>query len=77
MRKAVKLDNKNLQSLTKLGEVLMREFKNEKELKEAQDYLKSALKLEPYHDEALVCLGRVYEKMNQDNKAIECYKQAI
>jgi len=48
-------------NLTKLGEVLMREG-GEDDLNEAIVHLSAALALEPNNADALVCLGRVFEK---------------
>jgi len=61
MKEAVKLESQMPSNLTKLGEVLMREG-GEDDLNEAIVHLSAALALEPNNADALVCLGRVFEK---------------
>ena len=60
--------------LTKLGEVLLREPNS---LEEAESYLKKAIEIDPNLADALVALGRVYEKKNEVDPAIDCYEKAI
>jgi Tfp pilus assembly protein PilF len=60
--------------LTKLGEVLLREPNS---LEEAEDHLKKALAIDENIPDALVALGRVYEKNNEVDAAVECYEKAI
>jgi len=60
--------------LTKLGEVF---FKETNGLEEAESYLKKALSLDENHADALVTLGKVYEKKGNTDLAIAQYEKAI
>lgn len=60
--------------LTKLGEVLLRETNG---LDEAEMYLKRAIEIDDSMPDALVALGRVYEKKGKVDMAIENYEKAI
>ena len=60
--------------LTKLGEVLMREPNG---IEEAEGYLRRALAIDENLPDALVALGRVHEKKNEIDQAIECYEKAM
>jgi cytochrome c-type biogenesis protein CcmH/NrfG len=57
----LEFDPNNCDVLTKLGEVLMREDGG---LEEAESYLKRALAVDENMPDALVALGRVFEKKN-------------
>ncbi len=74
LRESLKIDPNNVDVLTKLGEVLMREAEG---LDEAQQYLEKAISIDQNQPDALVALGKVYEKKNDLQKAIECYEKAI
>lgn len=74
MKRSLELDPNNCDVLTKLGEVLMRE---QNALDEAEDYLKRAIAIDENLPDALVALGRVYEKKNDIENAIDCYERAI
>lgn len=60
--------------MTKLGEVLLRENNM---LEEAELYLKKAIEIDDSMPDALVALGRVYEKKGEIGLAIENYEKAI
>lgn len=62
MKESLKHDPNNVDVLTKLGEVLLREQNG---MEEAEDYLKRAIAIDENLPDALVALGRVYEKKNE------------
>ena len=76
MRDGIKNGASTAQNLTKLGEILMREGQ-EQDLTEAEKYLKESLQKEPKSVDALVCLGRVYEKQGDLDKARQRYQEAV
>lgn len=56
------IDPNNCDVLTKLGEVLLREPNC---LEDAEEYLKRAISIDKNMPDALVALGRVYEKKGE------------
>ena len=73
MRDGLSNGANNAQNLTKLGEILMREGKDS-DLIEAEKHLIESLDKEPKSVDTLVCLGRVYEKQGNLDKARERYQ---
>ena len=74
LKQSLALDENNVDVLTKLGEVLLRESN---QLEEAEFYLKKAISIDDSLPDALVALGRVHEKKGELDEAIECYEKAI
>jgi tetratricopeptide (TPR) repeat protein len=48
-----------------------------KEYREAEDYLKKALDLSPYHEQAWELLGDVNREQNKKDEAIKAYQQSL
>jgi tetratricopeptide (TPR) repeat protein len=59
LKESYNIDPNNCDVLTKLGEVLLREPNG---LEEAEKYLRRAISIDENMPDALVALGRVYEK---------------
>ena len=73
LKKALALDGKNVEVLTKLGEAM---FKDSETTEEAIGYLKQALVIDPKFPDALVTLGRAYERKQDNDAAIESLEKA-
>ena len=74
MKRSLELDPDNVDVLTKLGEVILREPNG---LDEAEQLLKKAISIDDTVPDALVALGRVNEKKGNLEEAIEFYEKAI
>lgn len=72
LKQALLIEPKDVEVLTKLGEIMLRGSQgNEDQLKEAQGYLERAVAIDPAIPDALVALGRVYEKQGNIESAKE------
>lgn len=76
MRKSIGKGETNIKNLIKLAEVLMRQDLIENQ-EEAVTILKKALTNDPNCVDAMVVLGRAYEKLNQPAQAREIYERAV
>ena len=76
MRMSIGSGEKNVKNLIKLSEVLMRQD-DVNHQQEAVTILKKALKNNPDCIEAMVVLGRAYEKLNEADLARQTYITAV
>lgn len=74
--KAQSLENNNLNILVKLGEAHLL-FEEEDYTNEAITYLSNALEIDQNNYDALIGLGKAYEKKNDFDKAIQFTNMAI
>jgi tetratricopeptide (TPR) repeat protein len=59
LRKAIKIDPDNVDVLTKLGELLLR---NDEDIEESEMFIKRALDINPDYQDAIIARGRIMEK---------------
>ena len=74
LRLSLKIEPKNPEVLTKLGEVLLRENET---LEEAIKSIEQALEISPNLPDALVAMGRALERKGDSDAAIPYYTKAI
>ena len=74
LRKALNLNPMNIDVLTKLGEVLIRD---QDTFDEAEEYVRRALEINENVPDALVSMGRIYEKKGELDEAVKCYDKAL
>lgn len=74
LKKSLSYDPDNADVLTKLGEVLMRDNHS---YDEAEGYLRKALEIDGNIPDALVSMGRIYEKKGNVDEAVKCYEKAL
>lgn len=76
MRRSIGKGETNIKNLIKLSEVLMRQDSVENQ-QESVMILKKALTSDPFCVDAMVVLGRAYEKLNESALARSTYEQAV
>lgn len=76
MRRSIGGGSTNVFNQIKLAEVLMR-LNTPEQLQEAVQILTKTLALQPHCIEAMVVLGRTYERLAQPQKAKEAYEEAV
>jgi len=64
----------DVELLVKLGEIYQRD---DKKVEEAEKLLTKAISMDPTIPDAHIALGKVYEKKNQNDDAINEFKIAI
>ena len=80
LKEALEIEPDNVEVLTRLGESLLREQApaegRRPPLDEAEEYLQRALRIDPALSDALLALGRVFEKKGATEDAMVQYERA-
>ena len=74
LKKSLTFDSDNIEVLSKLGEILM---KDPITFDQSEQYFVKALSIDENMADALVGMGRIYDKRNKVDQAITCFEKAL